>query len=286
MIDAILLYNPSAGRSPLSSERLQHVLNRLRLGGLRCEAVVVDPDSRSSPLLDFRNKSLLIVHGGDGTIHHALQQAAGQNVRLAVLPAGTANVLARELRIPLDLDQAIDVVLQGKIRRISLGRSGDRCFHLAAGTGLDAAVISRLNRRLKRVVGEGAYWAAGLRTFIDYQPQTIRLQVDGEMLEGSFAVIANARLYGGNLRLTPDADLSDDLLDVCLFTSRHKFRFLQYLWGALFGDLRTYPDVIYRKARCVQVTGPNVPIQMDGELVGHLPASFSVFDPGIEVLVP
>ena len=286
MINATLLYNPSAGRSPLWQERLQKVLQRLQQSGICCEPVIIPSGSRQSPHLDLRNKRLLIVHGGDGTIHHAVQQAATQEICLAVLPAGTANVLARELGIPLDLDGALDVVLHGTPRRISLGRSDDRFFLLMAGIGLDACIIRHLNRRLKRAIGEPAYWIAGIRTFLNYQPRPFQIHLPGETLEGTFAVVANARHYGGNLRISPEADLGDAVLDLCVFTSLRKLRFLQYLRGAIWGDLRRYPDVLYRKARTVRVTGPAVPIQMDGEIVGHLPANFSTLTPGIQVLVP
>jgi diacylglycerol kinase (ATP) len=286
MTNALLLYNPSAGRGPLWQERLQNVLERLQRSGICCEPVIVPPGSRHSPLLDLRNKSLLIVHGGDGTIHHAIQQAAGLDLYLAILPAGTANVLARELGIPLDLDGALEVVLHGTPRRISLGRSDDRFFVLMAGIGLDACVINHLNRRLKRSIGEVAYWIAGIRTFLDYRPRTFQIHLPGETLEGTFAVVANARSYGGNLRINPEAELADKVLDICVFTSSSKLRLLQYLRGALWGDLRRYPDVVYRRAGALRVTGPAVPIQMDGEIVGHLPANFSTFTPRIQVLVP
>ncbi len=286
MTNAILLYNPAAGRSSLSPARLRKLLQRLQQSGICCEPVIVPPAIGDSPQIDLRNKKLLIVYGGDGTIHHAIQQAVGRDVSLALLPAGTANVLARELGIPLDPEQALDVVLHGTPRRISLGRSGDRCFHLMAGIGLDACVISHLNRRLKRVIGESAYWTAGIQTLLRYRPCAFQVQVGQETLEATFAVVANARNYGGHLRITPDAGLDDPVLDVCLFTSRRKLRFLQYLRGALWGDLRRYPDVIYRKAQTVQVSGPDLPIQMDGEIVGRLPADFSIVTPGIQVLVP
>ncbi|MFB3903840.1 MAG: diacylglycerol kinase family protein [Acidobacteriota bacterium] len=286
MISATLLYNPSAGRSPFSPQRLLAIVQRLERSGICCEPVIIPRDCRQSPPLNFCNKQLLIVYGGDGTIHHAIQQAAGRQVTLAILPAGTGNVLARELGIPLDLEGALDVVLHGRPRRISLGRSGNRCFHLMAGIGLDACVIGHLNRKLKRHIGEGAYWIAGIRTFLRYQPRELDIHLAGETLTGTFAVVANARRYGGNLRISPEADLSDPLLDICVFTSRRKLRYLQYLWGARCGDLRRYPDVVYRKASSVRITGPELPIQMDGEVVGSLPADFSIFTPGIQVLVP
>ncbi|HXK59389.1 MAG TPA: diacylglycerol kinase family lipid kinase [Acidobacteriota bacterium] len=286
MNDAILLCNLSAGRRYLSPEGLERLCNRFCLAGIRCEPVVVGHGFEASPQLDFRNKTLLIVYGGDGTIHHAIQQAAGQSVRLAILPAGTANVLARELGIPLNLEEAIKIILQGRSRRISLGCSDDHFFHLMAGIGFDASVVASLNLRLKRVLGEGAYWCAGLKTFIHYRPQMIQVEAARELIEGTSAIIGNARNYGGNLRITPDANIADDLLDVCVFTSHRKLRYVQYFWGALCGDLRDYPDVVYRKARTIRVTGTQLPVQMDGELVGRLPAAFSIFPRGIEVVVP
>jgi len=287
MTDAILFYNPAAGRSPLSGKRLNALLERLLQAGIRCEPVMSEPGCGSSASsLDLRNKGLLLVYGGDGTIHQAIQQVAAHPVRMALLPAGTANVLARELGIPLDPEQAIDVIKRGYVRRIYLGQSEDRYFHLMAGVGLDAYIIQAVGPRLKKALGVGAYWVAGLLAFRRYPLTEFEIELDGHPYTGTFAVVANARNYGGGLHIAARADLGDPCLDVCLFTSRHKSRFFRYLSAAFKGAHVSYPDVVYRKVSSVRIHGPKLPVQMDGEVVGQIPASLSVWKPGLEIYAP
>jgi diacylglycerol kinase (ATP) len=286
MKDAILLFNPAAGRYDLSPKTIDRLLARLLEHGIRCKAVKTQPGGLGISSPELCSSDLLLVYGGDGTIHQVIQQVAGKGVRLAVLPAGTANVLARELGIPFDLDEAVEVAAEGRVRRISLGQSGDRYFHLMAGIGLDAFIVRNVKSGAKKALGEGAFWLLGFSAFLRYRLDEFELELNGRKHRGTFAVIANAGRYGGNLTITPEADLSEELLDVCIFTSRHKARYASYLWAAIISDPAAYPDVIYEKAREVHVSGPAVPIQMDGEAVGSLPATFSIFEPGIEVMVP
>ncbi len=304
MTEAVLLYNPAAGRFPLSQKRLSLLLQSLRQQGVMAQPVCtrlpsravsrLDPNS-TEPLqptpedsgLDLDGKDRLIVYGGDGTLHEAFRLAAPWNIPVALLPAGTANVLARELGISLRLKDALAIAASGTVRNIYLGEASGRYFHLMAGIGLDADVIARVPPGLKRTLGIGAYWLTGLAALWNCPLRPFHVTLDGTEWEASFAVIANARLYGGHLLMAPQASVYQECLDVCLFTSNHKTRFLNYLWGVLRRRHLDYPDVVYRKVQRVEVTGdPSVPVQMDGELVGNLPMSFSVFSRGVQIVVP
>ncbi len=306
MTEAVLLYNPAAGRFPLSQKRLRLLLQSLRQHGIQAEPVCTrvpsdaaspsepQPDSagtlqptRSDWQLDLAGKDRLLVYGGDGTLHQAFRLAAPSDTPVALLPAGTANVLARELGVPLRLEDALPVAAAGTPRRIYLGEGNGRYFHLMSGIGLDAHVIARVPPRLKKALGIGAYWLAGLAALRNCPLERFQLTLDGTEWEASFAVVANARLYGGHLLMAPHASVYEECLDVCLFTSNQKARFLSYLWGVLTRTHLDYSDVVYRKVQRVEVAGdPSVPVQMDGELVGNLPMSFSVFSRGVQVVVP
>ncbi len=304
MTEAVLLYNPAAGRRPLSQKRLRLLLQGLRQHGIEAEPVCTRLSSRAvseseadstEPLhpsppdfrLDLAGKDRLIVYGGDGTLHEAFRLAAPWNIPVALLPAGTANVLARELGIPLRLEEALPIAASGTVRSIYLGEGGGRYFHLMSGIGLDAEVIARVPPGLKKTLGIGAYWLTGLAAFGSCPLRPFQVTLDGTEWEASFAVIANARRYGGHLLMAPHANVYEECLDVCLFTSKRKTRFLHYLWGVLRRRHLDYPDVVYRKTQRVEVTGdPSVPVQMDGELVGNLPMSFSVFSRGVQIVVP
>lgn len=287
MTEAVFLYNPVAGRFPLSERRLKLFREKLYCSGIRTKAVATFPNGHLGPPLDLSKKELLVVYGGDGTIHQAIQEAVRWKVPLALLPGGTANVLAKELGIPSKMERALDVVARRKVQRIYLGQANGSFFHLMAGIGLDAYIIGRLSGRLKRATGVAAYWYAGLTRFWQYPLKPFELRIDGEARQPTFAVIGNARNYGGQLLLTPQASVYEPCLDVCMFLTQNRFRFIEYLLGAFQGRHVSYPEVIYRKAATVQATGEeSILVQMDGELVGHLPKEFSIFSEGIEVIVP
>jgi len=306
---ALFLYNPAAGRFPLSEKRLKALLRTLYDYGIRAETAITQPSQETS--LNLENKDLLIVYGGDGTLHEAIPEAVKWQVPVALLPAGTTNVLARELGIPRDPERALSLVPRRKLLKIHLGwgdrrKSGTgtqgpvpdflspisppqsgRYFHLMAGIGFDGEVISRTGQNLKKALGMVAYWLLAHVSLLKYPMTLFELTLEGEVHQGTFAVIGNARNYGGELHLTPKASVQENCLDVCLFTSRQRWRYLLYLWGVLSGRHLRYPDVLYRKVQHLKVSSDRpVPIQMDGELIGQSPMEFSSSSEGLEVVVP
>ena len=289
-MNALFLYNPAAGRYPLSEKRLKALLGTLNHYGIRTETAITQPSQGVS--LNLENKDLLIVYGGDGTLHDVIPEALRWQVPVALLPAGTTNVLARELGIPRDPERALSLVPQRKLQKIHLGQAslgqGDRrYFHLMAGIGFDGDVISRTGQHLKKALGMAAYWLVAHISLLKYPMTPFELSWEGEVHQGTFAVIGNARKYGGELHLTPKASVQENRLDVCLFTSRQRWRYLLYLWGVLSGRHLRYPDVLYRKVQQVKVSGDRpVPIQMDGELIGVSPMEFSSCSEGLQMVVP
>ena len=287
MSNALLLYNPAAGRFSLSEKRLKSLLKTLYDCGIRAETAITQPSRDASVELNLENKDLLIVYGGDGTLHQVIPEAVRWQIPVALLPAGTTNVLARELGIPRDPERAMSLVPRRKLRKIHLGQAKGRYFHLMAGIGFDSDVISRTGQHMKQTLGMGAYWLAALVALLKYPMTPFELSWEGEVHQGTFAVIGNARNYGGELHLTPKASVQENCLDVCLFTSRKKWRYLLYLWGVMSGRHLRYPDVLYRKVRQVKVSSDRpVFIQMDGELIGQSPMEFSSSSEGLQVVVP
>lgn len=230
---------------------------------------------------------LIVAYGGDGTINEIISGLIGKHVTLGILPGGTANVLARELSIPVNLRRAVKVLTSGMPTQISLGRAGSRHFHLMAGIGLDAAVVTSMPQRLKRVLGISSFWIQGIRQLYRYPLKPFQLEVDGRQFEGTFAVVANARNYGGKLVIAPGADVRSEWLDVCLFHTHRKSRFLFYLAAVYLRRLLALPDVTYLKTRRVSARGdPAISVQVDGEIAGCLPMDFEIVPRGLTVMVP
>ncbi len=284
---ALFFYNPNAGRSSLSPKRRQKLIESIHGLGLEVTSLCSSPAPGALSSGHLENQDLIIVYGGDGTIHQALGPALDLQLPVAVLPGGTANVLARELSIPRDPARALRLLKEGKRTRMRLGKSGPNYFHLMAGVGLDSHIIDQTSSGLKRRFGVGSYWLAGLRAFRNVPLQPFEIYLDDGPVEATFAVISNSRFYGGHLLLAPAADVTQDCLDVCLFTSRDRKRYVTYLMGVLTGRHVGLPDVHYVKAKEISVRGePSIPVQMDGEVIGTLPMDFEVARRSVEIFVP
>jgi len=293
---ATLISNPKTGR--YSSRRLrpiQDVASQLRSLGIEVEVKLTTAPGEATDIAAraTRNGSVdVIVAGGDGTINEAIQALAGSNARLAIIPRGTANVLARELKLPLDDEQATAVVARGKSRRIHLGLATEettgvnRLFVLMAGIGLDASVVQRTHPRLKRRIGKGAFWISGLSHLADWKPSPFTLEIEGRQYTATFAAIGKAARYGGDLLITPGARLEEPEFEICMINELSRLRYLHLLsYAVRAGMPRDKPGVRFVKTARVRVTG-DAPVQVDGELIGQLPMRFEIAPQSLEIIVP
>ena len=293
---AILIANPKTGR--YASRRLrpiQDTLSHLKSLGLDVDLKLTTRPHEATEIAAraARNGSSdVIVAGGDGTINEAIQGLAGTKARLAIIPRGTANVLARELGLPLDEEQAATVAARGKSRRIHLGLAIDetagvsRHFALMAGIGLDASIVRRVQPSLKKRIGKGAFWVSGLSHLATWNPQPFTLEIDGREYTATFAAIGKGARYGGDLAITPGARLDDPEFEVCIIETSSRFRYLRLLSYAMReGMPRDNPSVRFVKTTRVSARG-NAPVQIDGELIGELPMRFEIAPESLEVIVP
>ncbi len=234
---------------------------------------------------------LVVAAGGDGTLNEIIQALAGHDTALGVLPLGTVNVWAREMGIPLNMAQARDVLVRGVRRRVDLGRAGSRYFLLMAGIGFDAEVARRVERGpLKRL---------GLK-FLDYlatagilsvtqQSTRIWMRCDGKRRSVSalMVLIGNTRLYGGALTFAKQAVADDGLLDVVVVSGGGLLYRLGVLVRALLRRASLGPRVRYSRCRTVRLESHTpLPVQVDGEVIGTLPMTFTVIPSALTVVVP
>ena len=293
---AILISNPKTGR--YASRRLRPIeetLSQLRALGIDAELKLTTRPHEATEIAAraARNGSSdVIVAGGDGTINEAIQGLAGTKARLAIIPRGTANVLALELGLPLDERQAAVVAARGKSRRIHLGLAIDettnaqRHFALMAGIGLDASIVRRVQPSLKKRIGKGAFWVSGLSHLASWSPHPFTLEIDGREYPATFAAVGKAPRYGGDLAITPGARLDRPEFEVCIINTSSRFRYLRLLSYALReGIPRHKPGVQFIKTTRVLGRG-NAPVQIDGELIGSLPMRFEIAPNSLEVIVP
>ncbi|NJD56633.1 MAG: diacylglycerol kinase family lipid kinase [Nitrospirae bacterium] len=273
---SIIISNPaSRAFSPAKMDRAEHLLRQhgfrtvVRFTAHRGHATVLARNAlREKPYC-------IIAAGGDGTINEVVNGMARSDIPLGILPLGTTNVLAREISIPLDTDSAASRLVSGTPREISLGRiitpSQDRYFCLMAGVGFDAKTVHDVNGTLKRFSGEAAYIWSGVSNLLSYAPQKISCTVDGKEYTGYSAIIGKARRYGGDYMATPDADICDPSLYLCLLTDKSRSALLRFALGIVRGTHLKDPHVVYVRAREIDVQG-HAYIQLDGDLFGETPA--------------
>lgn len=296
--EAVLITNPNAGRGggPVGARAVETFRELLRAGGvdLRVEPTRGPRDAeRLASEAARAGVRDVIARGGDGTVHEAVQGLAGSDVRLLVWPAGTANVLARQLGLSTAADAAARALLAGRTRRISLGlATGEltgerRYFFMMAGVGLDASVVRHVRPRLKRRVGEAAFWYAGLGHLAHWRPVEFTVEVDGERLPATYAAVGKAPWYGGKLAITPRARLEADEFEVCVINTRSRLRYLSLLGRAMRGGVAAEGarGVCFRRVRRVRAEGSAL-VQADGEIIGELPMTFEIVPEGLTLLVP
>ncbi|MBV9211906.1 MAG: diacylglycerol kinase family lipid kinase, partial [Acidobacteria bacterium] len=234
----------------------------------------------------------VIVSGGDGTINEAVQGLVGKHARLAIWPRGTANVLAKEIGMPTNLEQAAEIIARGKSKRIYPGcavleeTGARRYFLLMAGIGLDASVVEGTSPELKRRFGKAAFWYAGLEHLARWQPVAFNLEVEGETFPATFAAVGKGSRYGGGLRITPRARLEEPSFEICIVNSESRLKYLSLLPATLKGNLAdAAPELRFIRATRARVTG-HVAVQVDGELIGKPPMSFEIVNEPIELVCP
>ncbi len=239
----------------------------------------------------------VVAAGGDGTVNEVLNGLGDapqgfERARLAVLPLGTVNVFARELGISPKFDRAWAVIRAGRELPIDLPKveygaeRKPRYFAQLAGAGLDARAVELVSWELKKKIGTLAYVLAGLQALTAAQSG---ITVRSGALEASagLVLIGNGRLYGGPFRVFPNADLRDGLLEVCVFRRVNWFTLARCAGPLLLLHRLPASGTEVLRATTLSLTSASpVPLQLDGELIGHLPATFSVERSRLRVVVP
>ena len=231
----------------------------------------------------------IVVAGGDGTVNDVLNGLEDPSrVPLAHLAYGTANMLARELRIPRDPDAVAALVESGACRRLDLGRAGSRRFLLVASSGFDAMVTRAISRTRRGTLGYSGYARPILHALRRYRAPQLRVSVDGgEPFAGALAIVSNIRNYGGIFSVADRARPDSGVLDVCVFSGERVADLVRYVFAAATRRVSRLPDVRYRTGRriVIEALEPTA-VQIDGDYRGTTPLTVEVDPSVVPVLTP
>ncbi len=302
--NALLIHNPNAGNGGNGRRRLLDEARRiLSMGGIEAELQETRAPGDATAMAQqatAEGRQLVIACGGDGTLNEVVNGlAGGQNghrVPMALLPGGTANVLAKELGLPWDIPSAAEKLVHGEVKEIALGLATPlnepnkkRYFLSVAGAGPDGTIVYAIDLDLKARVGILAYWWQGAREVFRYKYPHFRVVTGDEKRDVSLVVVGRTKHYGGPFRITTEADLYSDEFELMGLTTKSGWRYLSYLPTLWLGKLRGTDGVHFWKAPsivCEPLDSNPVYAQIDGEPLARLPVEFKIVPRALKLLVP
>ncbi len=302
--NALLIHNPNAGGGGNARRtKLDEARRILESRGIRADLQETTGPGEATEIAKQATtdgRQLVIACGGDGTINEVVNGLAGsQNghrVPLALLPAGTANVLAKELELSWDIPKAAEQLASGKVREIALGLATPleqpekaRYFLSVAGAGPDGRITYAVDLELKARFGILAYWWQGAREVFNYKFHHFRVTGEGQSREVSLVIVGRTKHYGGPFKITTEADLFEDQFEFLGLTTQSGLKYLSYLPTLWMGDLRKEEGVYFWKSDrlvCESIDDKPIYAQVDGEPLARLPVEFRIVPRALRLLVP
>jgi diacylglycerol kinase (ATP) len=302
--NALLIHNPNAGSGGNARRtKVDQARRILESRGIRADLQETTAPGEAIEIAKRATtdgRQLVIACGGDGTINEVVNGLAGsQNghrVPLALLPAGTANVLAKELELSWDIPKAAEQLASGEVCEIALGLATPleqpekaRYFLSVAGAGPDGRITYAVDLELKARFGILAYWWQGAREVFNYKFHHFRVTGEGQSREVSLVIVGRTKHYGGPFKITTEADLFEDHFEILTLSTRSGLRYLSYLPSLWLNKLRGTAGVEFFKSDslvCEPLDSNPVYAQIDGEPLARLPVEFRIVPRALKLLVP
>jgi diacylglycerol kinase (ATP) len=286
MNDTLVILNPAA-RGERAQRKRTHIEE---LAG----ASVVYATTQTGEAESFARRAAedgyrkIVAAGGDGTVHEVVNGIVGTDATLGVLPLGTMNVFATEIGLPTnDLDHCWEIIKSENTRQVDLPFANERSFVQLGGVGLDAQVLKETSNTFRRNFGPVSYIIGAAQIAARRPPHLSIESENASITEGSFVLIGNGRLYGGPFPFFKQALLDDGLFDVVVFKRLGYLEIIRYLQDVVFSSEIRTPEVEYFQTRHLRIESEEeVPVELDGELVGSCPVEFALRDRALRVLAP
>lgn len=299
MTRALLITNPAAART--QPRAVEAVMRTLRAGGWSAEVLATGGPGDARTLAEYGVKDgvdVVAVFGGDGTTMQAAAALVGTEVALGVIPGGTGNLLAGNLRIPTSPARAARALVSARPRLFDLGRmerpTGPQYFAVACGAGYDARVMAGTLSEHKRRWGMAAYVATTLRLMSELRSTVHAITIDGVEYEANAAMVLVANcgeVIPPFVKLGPGISPDDGLLDVVVVRANNFPQSIRAVWDLLRLTPGGVPGpdtyVGHARGREIKVETESVqPVQLDGEPGGDTPFTATVVPGAIRIMVP
>ena len=302
--NALMIHNPNAGNGGHGRrcllDKARHIFASRGIEADLAETTGPGHATEIASRAAAEKRGLVIACGGDGTLNEIVNGLAahqnGYRVPLALLPGGTANILAKELDLPWDIPKAAQKLVHGTVKEIALGLATPleqpekkKYFLSVAGAGPDGMIVYSINLDLKARVGILAYWWEGAREVFRYKFPHFRVISGGRKINASLVIVGHTKNYGGPFKITTEADLFEDRFEILTLATRSGLRYLSYLPSLWFNKLRGTEGVEFFKSDslvCEPLDSNPVYAQIDGEPLARLPVEFRIIPHALKLLVP
>ena len=296
---AVMIVNPTSGISTVTEKRMSPeeteriVVEALRAYGIEPKIYYTSPEDTGQGLAKRaaeEHAELVIVMGGDGTIHAVARGLVGTQSVLGIIPTGTMNNLSHSLNIPDTIPDACTAIVKGETRTIDVGKINDHVFLEVAGIGLEAALFPAAEEIKHRGLLSNIHGAiTGLKILLSFKPTRLRITIDERQRKPYHALqvtICNAPFYGAHMQIAPEALMDDGLLDVVIYRNFSKFEYLRNAISISQGRRPYQPKLKYLRVQSLRVDADQpMEIQADGELLGKTPAFVTVLPGALRVRV-
>ncbi len=287
----MIIGNPAAGtgRAVQSIRRLESCLRRR---GCQPQTVLTEVRGQATELARQVDGDVdcLVVAGGDGTIHETVNGLADPTrTPIAILRVGTANILAKDLKLPRDVDMLADSIVRRRIRRLDLGLLGaGRRFLMVVSCGFDASVIRSIHENRSSARGPWGYPLPIFRTMRRYRAPRLRVRVDGAApIEGALVVAANTSTYAGVMSVADRARPDSGHFDVVVLPRGNVASLMRYAWMSWRRRISRLDGVAYVTGTSVRIESQDDPdVEVDGESYGTTPVELTLQPGAVPVVVP
>jgi diacylglycerol kinase (ATP) len=296
----ILILNPASGVSPMAShaytaeETAQLIVSAFQAAAIEPEiwyTTLEDAGQGLAQRAASEGADVVVVAGGDGTLHAVASGLIGSQTKLGIIPMGTMNNIAHSLDIPTDIEHACEVIIQGAVCQLDVGKINDQIFLEVAGIGIEAALFPAAEEFKSPGLFSGLNGAyRGLITLCKFRPTRFWASFDGKRSRPFDAIqisICNTPYYGAHLQFAPDAAMDDGLLDVLIYRNFSKIAYLRHAIAISQGRRVFEPKLRQRKVGSLSIfADPPVEIHADGNPLGYTPATITIIPAALCVCVP
>ncbi len=249
--------------------------------------------TKKDDALNFAKSAIeknIIVLGGDGTVNEVINGIMfnkKNKPRMAIIPIGTSNMLARSLNISKEINKAISIIKENRRRDLDLGFIVDkkRYFAIACGIGIEAAAYENVEPKIKKLFGEIAYPLSFIKTIFNYEPKELTIEINGKTEKAYYILVLNTVKLTNFLEFVKQSSSHDGYLDVLLFTKKDIISQFKYLLGVITKQHTKFNDIKIMKTKKLQITaGEQVILHADAEIIGTTPVKIEIVPSAIEVI--